>query len=72
MRKPFLELTTEEFQKGWEGQVKAAFLFSQAVLPLLLQGVEEKSEFPPSLIFTGTFPPPPFKPLARYVEECKY
>lgn len=58
MRKPFLELTTEEFEKGWEGQVKAAFLFSQAVLPLLLKGVEEKSEFPPSLIFTGTYLPP--------------
>lgn len=61
VRKPFLELTAEEFENGWEGQVKGAFLFSQAVLPLLLKGVEEKSEFPPSLIFTGTSlkPTPP-------------
>jgi NAD(P)-dependent dehydrogenase (short-subunit alcohol dehydrogenase family) len=59
VRKPFLELTTEEFEAGWEGQIKGAFLFSQAVLPLLLKGVEEKSEHPPSLIFTGTSPQNP-------------
>jgi NAD(P)-dependent dehydrogenase (short-subunit alcohol dehydrogenase family) len=29
------------------------FLFSQATLPLLLKGVEQKSQHPPSLIFTG-------------------
>uniref|UniRef100_A0A093V915 Putative oxidoreductase n=1 Tax=Talaromyces marneffei PM1 TaxID=1077442 RepID=A0A093V915_TALMA len=43
VRKPFLELTSQEFEAGWEGQVKGAFLFSQAVLPLLLKGVEGKS-----------------------------
>ncbi|EED13083.1 oxidoreductase, short chain dehydrogenase/reductase family [Talaromyces stipitatus ATCC 10500] len=53
VRKPFLELTESEFAAGWEGQVKGAFLFAQATLPLLLKGVEEKVEFPPSLIFTG-------------------
>lgn len=33
---------------------KGAFLFSQAVLPLLLKTAEDKSaQYPPTLIFTG-------------------
>lgn len=32
---------------------KGGFNFSQATLPLLLKGVEQKSHHPPSLIFTG-------------------
>jgi NAD(P)-dependent dehydrogenase (short-subunit alcohol dehydrogenase family) len=32
---------------------KGGFNFSQAALSLLLKGVEQKSEHPPSLIFTG-------------------
>lgn len=32
---------------------KGAVIFSQAVLPLLLKGVQASSEHPPSLIFTG-------------------
>lgn len=53
VRKPFLELTQAEFSSGWNGQVNGAFLFAQAALPLLLKGVEEKIEYPPTLIFTG-------------------
>ncbi|CRG83828.1 hypothetical protein PISL3812_01184 [Talaromyces islandicus] len=53
VRKPFLELNEAEYTAGFDIQAKGAFLFSQASLPLLLKGVEEKSEHPPSLIFTG-------------------
>lgn len=52
-RKPFLELTEAEYTTSFDIQAKGAFLFSQASLPLLLKGVEGKSEHPPSLIFTG-------------------
>ncbi|QKX58061.1 uncharacterized protein TRUGW13939_05182 [Talaromyces rugulosus] len=52
-RKPFLELTEAEYTNSIDIQAKGGFLFSQASLPLLLKGVEEKSEHPPSLIFTG-------------------
>lgn len=55
VRKPFLELTEAEFTASYDIQGKGAFLFSQASLPLLLKGVEAKSEHPPSLIFTGWF-----------------
>lgn len=57
VRKPFLELTQAEFSSGWNGQVNGAFLFAQAALPLLLKGVEEKIECPPTLIFTGMMIP---------------
>ncbi|KAL1971306.1 hypothetical protein VTN77DRAFT_258 [Rasamsonia byssochlamydoides] len=53
VRKPFLELTEEEFVAGYNSQARGAFLFSQAVLPLLLKGVELGLEYPPTLIFTG-------------------
>jgi len=52
-RKPFLELTEKEFCAGIDVSIKGAFLFSQAVLPLLLAGVEQNSPHPPTLIFTG-------------------
>lgn len=52
-RKPFLELTEEEFEKGWAVTGRGAFLFAQATLPLLLKGVEASSKHPPTLIFTG-------------------
>lgn len=55
MRKPFLELTEQEFSSGFNVQTKGAFLFSQAVLPLLLKGVRDGYEFPPTLIFTGMY-----------------
>ncbi|KAJ9263657.1 hypothetical protein DTO212C5_7442 [Paecilomyces variotii] len=51
VRKPFLELTEEEFLSGFESQGKGAFNFSQATLPLLLKATS--LEHPPSLIFTG-------------------
>lgn len=52
-RKPFLELTEKEFSAGFDVSGRGAFLFSQAFLPLLLKGVEQKSQHPPTLIFTG-------------------
>ncbi|KAL8705094.1 MAG: hypothetical protein Q9201_001777 [Fulgogasparrea decipioides] len=51
IRKPFLELSQEEFESGWEANGRGAFLFSQAVLPLLLNSTD--LEHPPTLIFTG-------------------
>lgn len=51
VRKPFLELTEEEFTRGFESQGKGGFLFAQAVLPLLLKAMG--LEYPPTLIFTG-------------------
>jgi len=53
VRKPFLELTDEEFESGWEANGRGAFYFAQAVLPLLLDTVNASPEFPPTLIFTS-------------------
>ncbi|EXJ94300.1 7-alpha-hydroxysteroid dehydrogenase [Capronia coronata CBS 617.96] len=53
IRKPFLELSEEEFESGWEANGRGAFHFSQAVLPLLLDRVDASPEFPPTLIFTS-------------------
>ncbi|KAL1973320.1 hypothetical protein VTN31DRAFT_5955 [Thermomyces dupontii] len=52
VRKPFLELTEEDFVAGYDSQGRGGFLFSKESLPLLLDGVG-KLEFPPTLIFTG-------------------
>lgn len=52
-RKPFLELPEDAFTQSLTVSAKGGFLFSQATLPLLLQGVQQKSQHPPSLIFTG-------------------
>ncbi|KAF2793056.1 NAD(P)-binding protein [Melanomma pulvis-pyrius CBS 109.77] len=53
LRKPFLELPEEVFSTSLDVSAKGGFLFSQATLPLLLKGVQQKSQHPPSLIFTG-------------------
>ena len=53
VRKPFLELPEEAFTQSLGVSAKGGFLFSQATLPFLLKGVEQKSQHPPSLIFTG-------------------
>ncbi|KAI4614863.1 hypothetical protein J4E80_006367 [Alternaria sp. BMP 0032] len=53
MRKPFLEIPSETFEKSLGVSGMGGVLFSQMVLPLLLKGVERGSEHPPSLIFTG-------------------
>ncbi|KAF2431080.1 NAD(P)-binding protein [Tothia fuscella] len=53
-RKPFLELEESEFFSGLDVSGRGAFLFSRAFLPLLLKGAEDqKSQHPPTLIFTG-------------------
>ena len=52
VRKPFLELTKDEFLGGYEASGRGTFLFAQAVLPLLLENVG-KGSHPPTLIFTG-------------------
>ena len=46
-------MTEQDFGVSLDVSAKGGFLFSQAALPLLLKGVEQKSEHPPSLIFTG-------------------
>ncbi|GME24875.1 Short-chain dehydrogenase/reductase SDR [Neofusicoccum parvum] len=52
VRKPFLELSEDEFSAGLDVSVKGAFLFAQAALPRLVSATP-KSQHPPSLIFTG-------------------
>ena len=53
MRKPFLELPEEAFTQSLAVSAKGGFFFSKAALPFLLKGVEQRSQHPPSLIFTG-------------------
>jgi len=52
VRKPFLELTQEEYEGGFKSNGLGVYLFAQATLPLLLDSVES-SPHPPSLILTG-------------------
>jgi len=52
VRKPFLELSLEDFEAGYEANGRGLFLFSQKVIPLLLSSVGQ-STYPPSLILTG-------------------
>lgn len=52
-RKPFLELQEQEFTQSLGVSATGGFLFSQATIPFLLKGVQQKSQHPPSLIFTG-------------------
>lgn len=52
VRKPFLELSLEDYEAGYEANGKGFFNFAQATLPLLLESVES-SPHPPSLIITG-------------------
>ncbi|GES63829.1 oxidoreductase, short-chain dehydrogenase/reductase family [Aspergillus terreus] len=51
VRKPFLELTEEEFTQGYESQGKGGYLFAKGTLPLLLEA--KGLPHPPTLIFTG-------------------
>ena len=60
MRKPFLEIPVETFEKGFGVSGMGGVLFSQSVLPLLLRGVERQGQqgengggYCPTLIFTG-------------------
>ncbi|MCJ1224875.1 hypothetical protein MMC12_001522 [Toensbergia leucococca] len=57
VRKPFLELSEEEFGAGWEANGKGAFNFSRALLPHLLSSVPQTTttspQHPPTLLFTG-------------------
>ncbi|KAJ5690447.1 Oxidoreductase short chain dehydrogenase/reductase family [Penicillium macrosclerotiorum] len=52
VRKPFLELTTEDFAGSLDSQAKGGFNIAQRALPLLLKA-RESSPHPPTLIFTG-------------------
>ncbi|KAL4877087.1 hypothetical protein BJY04DRAFT_133586 [Aspergillus karnatakaensis] len=51
VRKPFLELTEEEFAGGYRSQGIGAFNFAQRTLPLLQKATDLQN--PPTLIFTG-------------------
>jgi len=51
VRKPFLELTIDDYDAGYASGGKGAFVFSQATLPLLLKSTN--LPHPPTLIFTG-------------------
>ncbi|KXJ96588.1 short chain dehydrogenase [Microdochium bolleyi] len=52
VRKPFLELSVEEFDASIDGSARGFFNFAQATLPLLLDAVSN-SEHAPTLIATG-------------------
>ncbi|KKK17266.1 hypothetical protein P175DRAFT_0508225 [Aspergillus ochraceoroseus IBT 24754] len=52
VKKPFLELTEEEFTLGYRSQGQGGFNFAQTSLPLLLQA-KGSLPHPPTLIFTG-------------------
>jgi NAD(P)-dependent dehydrogenase (short-subunit alcohol dehydrogenase family) len=52
VRKPFLELSLDDFEAGFEANGRGLFLFSQKTIPLLLSSVG-KSPYPPSLVLTG-------------------
>ncbi|KAJ5747044.1 uncharacterized protein N7511_008740 [Penicillium nucicola] len=52
VRKPFLELTEQDYSIALASQGQGAFNFAQRSLPLLLDS-RESSEYPPTLIFTG-------------------
>jgi len=53
VRKPFLELSLDDFESGWEANGRGAYHFAQAVVPLLLDAVKASPEYPPTLIFTS-------------------
>jgi NAD(P)-dependent dehydrogenase (short-subunit alcohol dehydrogenase family) len=52
VRKPFLETSVEDIDVSLAGSVRGFYLFSKAVLPLLLSSVPE-SPHPPTLLVTG-------------------
>ncbi|KAK0104586.1 hypothetical protein ONS95_004872 [Cadophora gregata] len=53
VRKPFLELSAEEFAAGYNANGLGLFNFAQQAMPLLLQTVASKPEHSPTLILTG-------------------
>lgn len=53
LRKPFLETPADVFTQSLAVSATGGVLFSQSFLPLLLKGVKQGSDHPPSLIFTG-------------------
>ncbi|KAJ5746244.1 Short-chain dehydrogenase/reductase SDR [Penicillium odoratum] len=52
VRKPFLELTGDDFSNALDGQAKGGFNFAKRALPLLLNA-KASAAHPPTLIFTG-------------------
>ncbi|KUM55840.1 hypothetical protein ACN42_g11395 [Penicillium freii] len=52
VRKPFLELTEQDYSIALASQAQGGFNFAQRSLPLLLDS-RESSKYPPTLIFTG-------------------
>ncbi|KFY97317.1 hypothetical protein V498_02138 [Pseudogymnoascus sp. VKM F-4517 (FW-2822)] len=55
VRKPFLELTEEEYSAGFEASGRGFFNFAHGTLPLLLEtaALKEAAPNPPSLLITG-------------------
>ncbi|KAJ5740241.1 Oxidoreductase short chain dehydrogenase/reductase family [Penicillium malachiteum] len=52
IKKPFLELTEDDFSRSLDIQAKGGFNFAKRALPLLLNA-KDSSKYPPTLIFTG-------------------
>ncbi|KAK5078580.1 hypothetical protein LTS08_006456 [Lithohypha guttulata] len=53
VRKPFMDLTEDEFSIGWKANGLGGFHFSRAVLPLLLETEKAGPQHPPTLVFTS-------------------
>lgn len=53
VRKPFLELTEQEYAAGFEGNGLGLFNFASSTLPLLLSSVSASPPHPPTLLLTG-------------------
>ncbi|KAH7347772.1 oxidoreductase [Plectosphaerella cucumerina] len=51
-RKPFLDLTVDEFDANLHAAPHGFFVFAQKTLPLLLESVKE-SQHPPTILVTG-------------------
>lgn len=52
VKKPFLELSLEEYKGGFESNAVGFFNFAQLALPLLLESVAS-SLYPPTILVTG-------------------
>lgn len=53
VRKPFLELSVEDFKAGYDANGVGLFNFAKATIPLLLDSVSDVKTGSPSLILTG-------------------
>lgn len=53
VRKPFLELSDEDYAAGFAGNGQGLFHFAQSAIPLLLKTADASPPHPPTLLLTG-------------------